>query len=227
MRPGAAPGEGRASARPDSGRAEARPSRDDGDPEGLFPGCSGRAEARPSRDGGTHAFHSRRHPSRLSVLESRGNRRVLLFVTIATKDRRPLLADDCAHEALLSAWKAAGHWMVGRYVLMPEHVHFFCSPGLHPPPDFHKWMTYWKALAARAFWNTPTGRDALPRVRSSDTPRHPPLFQRDCWDTQLRTGDSYTEKWAYVRRNPVRKGLVPAPEDWPYQGELHVLDWHG
>jgi hypothetical protein len=28
----------------------------------------------------------------------------------------------------------------------------------------------------------------------------------------------------YVWRNPVRAKLVERPEDWPYQGEIHVID---
>ncbi len=26
-----------------------------------------------------------------------------------------------------------------------------------------------------------------------------------------------TEKWNYIRENPVSKGLMSAPDDWPYQ----------
>lgn len=35
-----------------------------------------------------------------------------------------------------------------------------------------------------------------------------PLWQQDYWDRQLRSGESYAEKWNYVRNNPVRHGLV-------------------
>ena len=69
-----------------------------------------------------------------------------------------------------------------------------------------------------------TGRDAA--ATSAALPRLPPLFQRDCWDRQLRTGESYKQKWEYVRNNPVRKGLVANADEWPYQGELNVLAWH-
>jgi hypothetical protein len=41
----------------------------------------------------------------------------------------------------------------------------------------------------------------------------------------LRRSESYTDKWNYVRENPMREGLVPKPEDWPYQGMLNVLPW--
>ena len=36
----------------------------------------------------------------------------------------------------------------------------------------------------------------------------------------------YTAKWEYVRSNPVRHGHVVNSGDWPYQGELNILEWH-
>ena len=141
---------------------------------------------------------------------------------------RPKTAIDC----ILAAWKVATDWLVGRYVIMPDHIHFFCAPASYPPSNFHRWMAYWKFLATREYWRMmggavggspcPATVDAQQRV----PPRNPPLFQRDCWDRQLRTGESYAQKWEYVRNNPVRKGLVANADDWPYQGELNVLEWH-
>jgi len=40
------------------------------------------------------------------------------------------------------------------------------------------------------------------------------------FDRLLRTDESAQEKWAYMRLNPVRAGLVKRPEDWPYQTGL-------
>jgi hypothetical protein len=71
-------------------------------------------------------------------------------------------------------------------------------------------MAYWKRLATRAI------REELPEFQ----------WQRDFWDTQLRRGESYSQKWEYVRENPFRHGLVSRAEDWPYQGEVHRLEWH-
>ncbi len=48
---------------------------------------------------------------------------------------------------------------------------------------------------------------------------------RDFWDTQLRKEESCAEKWLYVVENPVRAGLVTRSSDWPYQGEMHSLNW--
>ncbi len=56
-------------------------------------------------------------------------------------------------------------------------------------------------------------------------PEQQPIWQLDFWDTQLRKSTHYDEKWEYVSQNPVRAGLVRAPDDWPYQGELNELRW--
>jgi REP element-mobilizing transposase RayT len=51
------------------------------------------------------------------------------------------------------------------------------------------------------------------------------LWQRDFWDTQMRSRAHYEEKLSYVRMNPVRKELVKTPEEWPYQGVIHEIRW--
>ena len=186
----------------------------------------------------------RRHPSRNSVMTHLDNRAIMLYVTVVTGKRNAMLADKAVQDCIVAAWKAAADWLVGRYVIMPDHIHFFCAPATYPPPDFHRWMKQWKAQVSRSFpiglragrahgrvalVATENGADAaatsaaLPNVPLS---RPPPLFQRDCWDRQLRTGESYAQKWEYVRNNPVRKGLVAHADEWPYQGQVNVLDWH-
>ncbi len=51
------------------------------------------------------------------------------------------------------------------------------------------------------------------------------IWQPDAWDTQMRDYDQYVEKRSYVRENPVRRGLLERWEDWPYQGEMHIIRW--
>ena len=67
-----------------------------------------------------------------------------------------------------------------------------------------------------AFWKNGVSREAGPET----------LWQRDFWDRQLRAGESYSAKWQYVLQNPVRHGLAASETDWPYQGEIHRLEWH-
>jgi REP element-mobilizing transposase RayT len=51
-----------------------------------------------------------------------------------------------------------------------------------------------------------------------------PLWQPGFFDHVLRNDESYTEKWVYVRENPVRAGLVARADDRPYQGEFVFID---
>lgn len=153
---------------------------------------------------------SRRRPSRNSVRVPFDNRSVLLFVAVAANHRQCVLAHPAAVDCLLDAWRNACDWLVVRYMVMPDHVHFLCIPGAIPIPDFHRWMHYWKSLAARTF----------------PLPHACPLWQRQCWDTQIRSGEHFSGKWKYIRANPVRKALVRHPDEWPYQGSLFPFRWH-
>jgi putative transposase len=154
-------------------------------------------------------FPQRKHPAHFPAFES-GNRAIIIFVTVCVRDRRRLLAEDAIHRLVLASWVAADHWNVGRYVVMPDHVHLFCAPATWPPSPLGGWIGYWKNLTTRAW----------PRSEEK------PVWQQNHWDTQLRRGDSYAAKWNYVRNNPVRHGLVQRPEDWPFAGELCELRWH-
>lgn len=146
----------------------------------------------------------RKHPAR-GVLVSLG-RPTIVFLTVCTKDRQPWLTRPHVHQALKQVWTQATAWLVGRYVLMPDHLHLFCAPH-HLDFPLHVWVAYWKRQFSCL---------RLPGVGG---------WQRDCWDTRLRRGENYDAKWEYVRQNPVRQGLCAHPDDWPYQGELHVLRW--
>ena len=90
---------------------------------------------------------------------------------------------------------------------MPDHVHLFATPGVMHPENIKQWATYWKRLFS----------ESLPQMKG--------CFQRDCWDTQMRDRSHYDEKLAYMRENPVRRGLCARSEDWPYQGRLTVIRW--
>lgn len=137
------------------------------------------------------------------------DRAIVLFVTVCTKDRRPLLANEQIGDLLISWWQRAETWLVGRYVLMPDHLHLFCGPSNLDSPPLKKWVQFWKAGVTREW----------PEIVEK------PIWQRNFWDRQLRSGESYDEKWEYVRWNPCRHGFVERPEDWPLQGELNVLEW--
>jgi hypothetical protein len=53
----------------------------------------------------------------------------------------------------------------------------------------------------------------------------PPIWQPEFFDHVLRSANSYSEKWDYVRNNPVRAGLAGTAEAWPYSGEFENLSF--
>ncbi|MBP7830557.1 MAG: hypothetical protein KA248_11625 [Kiritimatiellae bacterium] len=148
----------------------------------------------------------RHHPVHPPPVE-RHNIPVILFLTLAVKPRGPHLAHGAFHDAFLAGVRAANAWSVGFYVIMPDHLHLFCTPATIPSIGIKPWSSYLKRCI--------TGSLEARRWR----------WQADGWDTQMRSREHYEEKRAYVRMNPVRAGLVERPELWPWQGELSEIRW--
>lgn len=98
---------------------------------------------------------------------------------------------------------------VGRYVIMPDHLHLFVA---FPPEGItlSKWVQSLRTIL---------GKELL-RVGFQK-----PHWQEGFFDHLLRSAESYSEKWDYVRMNPVRAGLCKKPEDWPYQGEIVSIQY--
>ena len=175
----------------------------------------GRGSARPilaKQDMQKHvppdALESRcKHPIHLPPGE-RHNRAVVVFMTACTLKRRAILASHRIHQTIVSAWGGASTWLVGRYVVMPDHIHFFCAPNGNDIPSLERWIRYWKSIVTKGIG-----------AKGGD------VWQRDHWDRQLRSVESYADKWEYVRRNPVRHGYCDNSDEWPYQGELNILQW--
>ena len=150
----------------------------------------------------------RTRPSHHPVVTT-ANRPLIIFVTVCSKGKAKLFANADFVDHVCEAWNEADDWLVGRWIVMPDHIHLFCSPKRMDSLPLRTWVKYWKSLVSKS-----VGR------RNGKS-----IWLRDCWDTQLRSGDSYSEKWEYVKRNPVRAGLVVRTEDWPWQGEANVLFW--
>jgi len=101
-----------------------------------------------------------------------------------------------------------GAW-VGRYVLMPDHLHLFVVL-----EDDRMRLSAWIGSLKKAV-------SKILRAREEASPH----WQKGFFDHVMRGSESYSEKWDYVRANPVRAGLVAQAEDWPYSGEIHELEY--
>src|SRR5437899_10902197 len=146
-----------------------------------------------------------RRPLRLEHLFTK--LRPFYFVTFNTSTRASMLARQEIHHAFRKFCQRAHERYdvaVGRYVLMPDHVHLFVA---FPPTGItlSKWMQALRSVL---------GKELL-RLGFQK-----PHWQEGFFDHVLRSAESYAEKWEYVRMNPVRAGLCRKSEDWVYQGEI-------
>ncbi len=135
------------------------------------------------------------------------DRQPMYFVTACTADRRPVLAcEELAGRLVVCLRNAADAtgWWVGRYVVMPDHVHFFCAPYVEARGLSALMKQFKGAMTAEA--------------RAAG--HHGRLWQPEFFDHLLRSDESYHAKWLYVRENPVRDGLCATAEERPYQGDL-------
>ena len=88
---------------------------------------------------------------------------------------------------------------------MPDHVHLLFIP----LPDEQAWpyplsaiMKQIKGISARSV-NKLMGTSGA-------------VWQEESFDHTLRNDESYEDKREYIRQNPVRRGLVTKPEDYPW-----------
>jgi hypothetical protein len=50
-------------------------------------------------------------------------------------------------------------------------------------------------------------------------------WQKGFFDHILRSGESYSQRWDYVRENPVRAGFVTDWREWLFLGEVFDLEF--
>jgi putative transposase len=125
------------------------------------------------------------------------------FVTFSCYSRRPHLNNDPARihfEETLETLRIRHRFELYGYVLMPEHVHLLLSePQAHP---LSTTLSVLKRLTSRG---------------------HKPFWQVRYYDFNVFTTGKHREKLKYMHRNPVARGLVENPEDWPWSSFRHYL----
>ncbi|OGV62614.1 MAG: hypothetical protein A2283_13585 [Lentisphaerae bacterium RIFOXYA12_FULL_48_11] len=132
------------------------------------------------------------------------------FVTFCTHNRQALLANEGVHNIFQAGSFQAvrNNAAVGCYVIMPDHIHIFIRIGRGG-----KLSVTVKFL-----------REGITKYLRRNNPDLR-VWQPGFFDHVLRSGESYAEKWEYVRYNPVRAGLVKKPEEWLFQGEIETIVW--
>jgi putative transposase len=132
--------------------------------------------------------------------------RPFYFVTFNTYKRQSFLARPEVNETFRIFCSNARERdvAVGRYVIMPDHVHLFTAFPIEGI-TLSDWVQSLRTVIGKS----------LLRVGIQK-----PHWQEGFFDHVLRSHESYSQKWEYVRMNPVRAHLSKTPEEWPYQGEI-------
>lgn len=99
-----------------------------------------------------------------------------------------------------------GAW-IGRYALTPDHLHLFVSVG---EISLSNWVKSLKNALSKTL-----------RTAGQEWPH----WQKGFFDHLLPSGKSYSQKWDYVRKNPVHAELLESAEDCPFAGEIHDLEY--
>ena len=106
------------------------------------------------------------------------------------------LIEPARAEVLLQSvryYHEAQRWFVRMFLLMPDHLHALISfPG---EVAIRECWRNWKRFTARSAG-----------VK----------WQRDFFEHRIRSDESWEEKAAYIRENPVRQGLVSEANSWPW-----------
>lgn len=128
------------------------------------------------------------------------------FITFSCYRRLPKLgtaSDRDAFEDSLERTRLAYGFCVVGYVVMPEHVHLLITE-----PESRPLATALQAL-----------KQSVSRTLSLRAPK--PFWLARYYDFNVWSEEKRIEKLRYMHRNPVKRGLVECPEDWPWSSFRH------
>jgi putative transposase len=161
----------------------------------------------------------------------------LHFVTFSCYRRQRLLGSVSARNLFLKVLgdvRSRYKFCLVGYVVMPEHVHLLIGEPKRANPS--KVIQALKQSVSRRLRNK-SRRKVSPkqlRLGFSVAEKHPHLWQRRFYDFNVWSYKKKLEKLRYMHFNPVKRGLVRDPNDWPwssysfYEGRddgLLKMDW--
>jgi REP element-mobilizing transposase RayT len=126
------------------------------------------------------------------------------FVTKCTEARRPILAVPAAAEIAIESLahtRQQGRIKLLAFVVMPDHYHAVFS--LLPGHDLSDLMRRIGSYTAN-------------RIRRTLDLDHPVWQPDGFFDRACRHDKEVYDAVEYVHDNPVRKGLIAVPEEWPF-----------
>ena len=141
-------------------------------------------------------------PRRLEGFDYVGRYRY--FLTFCCRERLPVFRDPPIAERTLTQFRRTStldEFAILAYCLMPDHAHLLVE-GLGQGSDFRRFAKMAKQRSGALY------------ARS----RHARLWQEGYYERVLREEDDARALARYIVNNPVRAGLVKAPEEYPFVG---------
>jgi putative transposase len=154
---------------------------------------------------GETSFPQRKHLKRIPVWLS-SDKPIIYFVTACCADRKPIFSNPTSVRIAtegMQRMETRLDWKVWKVCFMPDHVHLLLSPIADPDQQLSRFMQRWKTSA---------------KLRLNQNGTEGEIWQREFFDRLLRSNEKLSEKWAYVRDNPVRAGLCNDPAKYPFAG---------
>lgn len=131
------------------------------------------------------------------------------FLTFSCYRRKPNLVSATACRTFLDALERVREQYqlcVYGYVIMPEHVHLLVNE-----PE--------QGTLAQAMQSLKQGIARRLALRAAES-----FWQARYYDFNVWSHAKFVEKLRYIHRNPVRRGLVARPEDWPWSSYRHYAN---
>ncbi len=138
----------------------------------------------------------------------------------------PLLAKPQHRDLLLEVLEQVRRryrFVVAGYVIMPEHIHLLLSEPERDNPS--KVMQAIKqGFARRILLRLRAGHDGLQGSVWKTALHGGHIWQARFYDFVAFTEKKRVEKLRYMHRNPVKRGLVLAPQEWAWSSYRHYAD---
>lgn len=143
----------------------------------------------------------------------------LHFITFSCFQRLPLLKTEGARDVFVKELgrirDEMGFHLIG-YVVMPEHVHLLISEPAQGTPStvLHKLKLRVSKRLRRKTKRRIAGQWELPFAKHAEPCRS--FWQARFYDFNVYSEGKRKEKLNYMHANPIERGLVSHPKEWPW-----------
>jgi putative transposase len=133
------------------------------------------------------------------------------FITASCWEKQRLLQSDRMAKLLMDLlfhYQGQKKYQLHEFVVMPDHFHALLTP--LPPVTLERAIQFIK------------GGFSFRSKRELGLQGE--VWQTSFYDHRVRDTNEYSRFRHYIHMNPVRRGLVPRPEEFPYSSAILELD---